>query len=336
MSEPLSQHPGDPLALEELAGRWMGLATAVGDIIAHLGGVANSITGPDHWVGDGASRFAEWWMNIDPELRSIVDVFQANGVTLRRLADDIGDAHRTIAATARLAEPLTASDPLAVARVLSDLDQPWQSAAARFRANSETAGGLRTILRDATSARFARAVALMPAHGPVIGVPGVTLSSPPTPWYDDVKQVLARVGDITGGVALVTMLLPGLGEVTVALELAALVTKAGKTVADVHDFVSTRSKGSLKDILGDTADIVAVAGVLKVAELVEAGKLEEAANVERFFTRLRYSDKEAARVTVDVVEAAAGGAYLAGKAAVEELTQEHPWTIGAPWPEAGR
>jgi uncharacterized protein YukE len=75
MSELQSQHPGDPLALEELAGRWMGLASAVGDIIGHLGGVANSITGPDHWVGDGASRFAEWWMNIDPELRSIVDAF---------------------------------------------------------------------------------------------------------------------------------------------------------------------------------------------------------------------------------------------------------------------
>jgi hypothetical protein len=257
-------------------------------------------------------------------------------VTLRRLADDLGDAHRTIAARAALAEPLTAPDPLAVARVLSDLDQPWRSAAARFRANSETAGGLRTILRDATSARFARAVALTPAHGPVIGVPSAMLTSSPTPWYDDVKQVLARVGYITGGVALVSMLVPGLGEVTVALELAALATKAGKAVADVRDFLSTRSKASLKDILGDTADIVAVAGVLKVAELVEAGKLEESANVERFFTRLRYSDEEAARVTVDVVEAAAGGAYLAGKAAVEDLAQEHPWTIGAPWPEAGR
>jgi uncharacterized protein YukE len=173
----------------------MGLASAVGDVIGHLGGVANSITGPDHWVGDGASRFAEWWMNIDPELRSIVDAFQANGATLRRLADEVGDAHRTIAATARLAEPLTASDPFAVARVLSDLDQPWRSAAARFRANSETAGGLRTIVRDATSARFARAVALTPSHGPVTGLPGATLSSPPTPWYDDVRQVLARVTD---------------------------------------------------------------------------------------------------------------------------------------------
>jgi hypothetical protein len=178
-------------------------------------------------------------------------------------------------------------------------------------------------------------VALTPAHGPVIGVPGATLSSPPTPWYDDVKQVLARVGDITGGVALVTMLVPGLGEVTIALEAVALGSKAGKVVADFADLAARSSGEALKDTLGDASDLVAVAGVLKVGELVEAGKLEEAAKVEHFFTWLRYSDKEAARVTVDVVEATAGGAYLAGKAAVEDLAQEHPWTIGTPWPEAG-
>jgi uncharacterized protein YukE len=337
MTAPSPEVPGDPLALEELAGQWMGLANALGDVIGHLG-VANRITGPDHWVGDGASRFAEWWMNIDPELRTMADAFQNNGVTLRRLADEIGDMHRLIASRAAAGSailgPLPSdADPMTVARAIHELDQPWPSASARFRANGDSARDLRTILRDETSARFVRAVALPATHGPVVGIPGVTLTAPPKPWYDTVKDVLSNVADLTGKIALVTMVIPGIGEVTLACELALLASRFGKTAIDAGKAIA--GEGNLKDAVGDTADFLATVGAIKVGELVKAGKFEEAVDVQRFLQSVHYSGAEAERVTVEVVKSSAEAAYEAGRIEVEQAAGEQPWTIGGPWPEPG-
>jgi hypothetical protein len=375
--------PGDAAALEEMAGQWAGLAAELLDISHHLGYAVNQLSGDGGdgagWSGRAASMFVEWWFNLQPDLFSIVSVCEEMGSTCRKLADAILQAQGYFRAAERTlamgcpqyrlltnppSEPTRCTwvedmsgksmwppvdDPLSITRqkgdrTVDELQAAWRTVATKFRAVGQQAQDLPAILRNATSACFAQAG--NPPLAPwrtAIGLQGAD-PTPPRNVLDEVKSILAEVGAKVGEMALVTMFIPGFGEITFALEAAVLLAKAGEFGVDVTKVVE--GEGGLGEAAIDVVGFVAWAASEKVSDLVKEGRLKDASALENWIV---HSGKtleqsivwagatkgEASRLVVNIVKNGGDAAFEQGKAAVQRVADSQAWSANGPWPNPG-
>jgi hypothetical protein len=370
--------PGDAAALEEMAGQWAGLAAELLDISHHLGYAVNQLSGDGGdgagWSGRAASMFVEWWFNLQPDLFSIVSVCEEMEGTCRKLADAILQAQSYFRAAERTlamgcpqyrlltnlpSEPTRTTwvedvsgksvwppvdDPLSVLRqrgdrTVDELQEIWRTCAVRFRAIGQRAQDLPAILRDATSARFARAGEPRLAPGrTAVGLQGAD-PTPPTNVLEEVKSILAEVGATVGEIALVTVFIPGFGEITLALEAAVFLEKVGEFGVDVTKLVN--GEGGLGEAAIDVAGFVAWGVSEKVADLVKEGRLKDASALETWIVHggktLQQSivwagatKSEATKLAVNMVKGGGDVAFEQGRAAVQRVAGSQAWSANGP------